>query len=157
MSCKLVPGSSNIPAFDLARLILSHYSAWIPNTELTPLDPASEDVLNPSEKGKSKTLLAAYAKAAEANELEAFKTMLLEHEKAIQEDLALQEERSAKKAEKAKRAAARKAPEAKAEDDDMDVDEEPSLVKAKSKKRKKATEDSDADEKVRGDLNRWTS
>ena len=126
----------------------SSCSAWIPNTELNPLEPGSEDVTNPSEKGKSKTLLAAYAKAAEANGLEAFKTMLMEHEKAIQEDLALQEERAAKKAEKAKKAAARKSSEARANDDDMDVDEENGTEKPKAKKRKKVADESDIDEKV---------
>ena len=66
--------------------------AWMPNTELTPLDPEDEVVKSPSEKGKSKTLLAAYAIAAEANDLQHFKSMLAEHQKAIQQDI---EEREA--------------------------------------------------------------
>lgn len=124
-------------------------SAWIPNTELNPLDSASDEVKNPPEKGKSKTLLAAYAIAAEANELEAFKTMLLDYEKAIQKDMALQEEKSAKKANKAKRSTARKSSDAKVEDDDMDIDDETAAEKPKSKKRKKVADESDPDEKVR--------
>ncbi|KAL9127301.1 MAG: hypothetical protein Q9217_003788 [Psora testacea] len=122
--------------------------AWIPNTELTFLDTDSDAVKNPSEKGKSKTLLAAYEKASEANGLEHFKAMLSDHQKALQEDMAVQEERAAKKAEKAKKAAARKSYEAVAEEnDEMDIDEDTGANKPKSKKRKKAAEDSDADEK----------
>ncbi|KAL9104484.1 MAG: hypothetical protein Q9163_000577 [Psora crenata] len=123
--------------------------AWIPNTELTALDPHSDAVKNPSEKGKSKTLLAAYGKAAEANALSYFKSMLAEHQKALQEDIAVQEERAAKKAEKAKKAAARKSSDAAGEEnDEMDIDEDKAADKLKSKKRKKAGDDSEADEKV---------
>ena len=104
---------------------------------------------NPSEKGKSKTLLAAYEKASEANGLDHFKMMLVEHQKALQEDIAMQEERAAKKAEKAKKAAARKSTEAAIEDeDDMDIDDDVGAEKPRSKKRKKTADDSDADEKV---------
>ena len=121
-------------------------SAWIPNTELTPLDITSDAVKNPPEKGKSKTLLAAYAKAAEASDLGVFKKMLADHQQAIEEDLAAQEERAAKKAEKTKKS---KSSEAAGDDEDgMDVDEDESAEKPKSKKRKKAADDSDADEKV---------
>ncbi|KAG8526937.1 uncharacterized protein KY384_008366 [Bacidia gigantensis] len=119
--------------------------AWIPNTELTPLDPDSDDVKSPNEKGKTKTLIAAYSKAAEASTLDAFKAMLTDHQKALEEDIALQEEREAKKAEKAKKTA-RKSSDAKADDDEMDVDDEVA-EKPKSKKRKKAADESDADEK----------
>ena len=99
-------------------------SAWIPNTELTPLDITSDAVKNPPEKGKSKTLLAAYGKAAEANGLAVFKKMLADHRQAIEEDLAAQEERAAKKTEKTKKS---KSSEAAGEDDDgMDVDEDES-------------------------------
>lgn len=121
--------------------------AWMPNTELTPLDPEDESVKAPPEKGKSKTLLAAYAKATEANDLQHFKTMLVEHQKALQQDI---EEREALAAEKAaaKSKKSRKNSGAVADDgDEMDVDNDEAAEKPKSKKRKKA-DDSDADEKV---------
>ena len=121
--------------------------AWMPNTELTPLDPEDESVKTPSEKGKSKTLLAAYAKAAEANDLQHFKSMLAEHQKAVQQDIeereAFEAERAAKKAKKS-----RKSSDAVANNgDEMDVDDEEAAEKPKSKKRKKVDE-SDVDEKV---------
>lgn len=122
--------------------------AWMPNTDLTPLDPEDEAIKNPSEKGKSKTLLAAYAKAAEANDLQHFKTMLAEHQKALQQDMeekeAAAERAAAKKAKKS-----RKSSDAAAladDGDEMDVDDE-GVEKPKSKKRKKPA-DSDVDEKV---------
>ena len=115
---------------------------------MNPLDPSSDEVQNFQEKGKTKQLIAAYATAKQASDLESFKTMLVEHEKAIQDDLALQEERAAKKVEKAKRAAARKDSEVK-NDDDMDVDKPAGTEKAKTKKRKKTGDDIDEDEKVR--------
>ena len=123
-------------------LILYPSSAWIPNTELNPLDPNSDEIQNFQEKGKTKQLAAAYEKAKQGHDLGAFQTMLREHQKAIEEDLALQEEKAAQKAEKANRAAARK------HGDDMDVDEPASTEKAKSKKRKKNTEEVDENEKV---------
>ena len=70
-------------------------SAWIRNTELTPLDAESENTKNPIEKGKSKTLLAAYGKAAENNGLAHFKTMRADHQKAIEIDKETNEEKAA--------------------------------------------------------------
>ena len=61
-------------------------SAQISNTELTPLDVESENTENAIEKGKSKTLLAAYGKAAENNDLAHFKTLLAYHQEAIEID-----------------------------------------------------------------------
>ena len=130
----------------LANLL---YSAWIPNTELAPLDVESDAVKNPVEKGKSKTLLQAYKKAAENEDLDHFKGMLAEHAKAIEADREereeLEQERAAKKAKKA----ARKSDAAVNDDEDMDVDEEIAAEKPKSKKRKKAEDSEDVDEKVR--------
>ena len=122
--------------------------AWMPNTELTPLDPEDEAVKSPPEKGKSKTLLAAYAKAAEANDLQHFKNMLAEHQKAIQQDIEEREALAAERAAAKKAKKSRKSSEAVADDgDEMDVDDDEAAEKPKSKKRKKA-EDSDADEKA---------
>ena len=72
-------------------------SARIPNTELTPLDVESENTKNSIEKGKSKTVLAAYGKAAEDNYLAHFKTMLAVHQKAIGIDEGINEEKAANK------------------------------------------------------------
>lgn len=122
-------------------------SAWIPNTELAPLDVESETTKNPVEKGKSKTLLAAYSKAAENNDLAHFKVMLADHQKAVEIDEELKEEKAAKKTKKASRKCGDAAV---AEDaDEMDIDEEPAAEKPKSKKRKKADDSDDAEEKVR--------
>lgn len=115
------------------------------NTELTPLDV--ESVTNPSEKGKSKVLLRAYEKAAEQNDLNHFKEMLIDHQKAIQEDQEAQAEREVKRTSKAKRKSTDVL--TLAEDaDDMDVDQEASEAKPKSKKRKKEPDSEAGDEKV---------
>ena len=130
------------------HLITLFHSAWIPNTELAPLDVEAETTKNPVEKGKSKTLLAAYSKAAENNDLTHFKTMLADHQKAVEIDEELKEEKASKKNKKT----SRKSADAAAVVDDaeeMDVDDEPAAEKPKSKKRKKADDSDDADEKVR--------
>ena len=130
------------------QLMTLLHSAWIPNTELAPLDVEAETTKNPVEKGKSKTLLAAYSKAAENNDLAHFKTMLADHQKAVEIDEELKEEKAAKKNKKT----SRKSGDAAAVVDDaeeMDIDDEPAAEKPKSKKRKKADESDDADEKVR--------
>ena len=134
--------------FDLILITTVSHSAWLANTELTPLDPNSEEVKHPSEKGKKKDLLAAYAKAAENNDLQSFKDMLKDHEIAVEEDALIKEERAAKKAEKEKRATARKSSEAKIDTEEMEVDDDSGNTKPKSKKRKKASEESDIEEKV---------
>ena len=120
-------------------------SAWIPNTELTPLD--TEAAKNPSEKGKSKLLLAAYEKAAENQPLQYYKDMLADHQKALQEDMDAQAERDAKKATKSKRKSMDTSA-VKDDADEMDIDEAPSSEKPKSKKRKKDAADSDGEGKV---------
>ena len=124
------------------------HSAWIPNTELTPLDVEAETTKNPVEKGKSKTLLAAYSKAAENNDLTHFKTMLADHQKAIEIDEELKEEKAAKKTKKAPRKSG-DAVAAVDDVDDMDIDDEAPVEKPKSKKRKKADDSDEVDEKVR--------
>ncbi len=130
------------------QLLTCLCSAWIPNTELTALDVESETTKNPVEKGKSKTLLAAYSKAAENNDLAHFKTMLADHQKAVEIDEELKEEKAAKKTKKTPRKSVDAS--AVADDaEDMDVDDEVAVEKPKSKKRKKADDSDDADEKVR--------
>lgn len=118
--------------------------AWMPNTELTPLDV--ESVTDAPEKGKSKLLLAAYEKAAEQNDLDYFKEMLVDHQKAIQEDQEAQAQREAKKASKAKRKSQDAAAQTAAVEE-MEVDEEVPEPKPKSKKRKKDLDSDAGDEK----------
>jgi dihydroorotase-like cyclic amidohydrolase len=126
-------------------------SAWLPNTELTNLDP--EECKDFSEKGKTKSLIQAYHVAAEGNDLEHFKAMLLDHQKAMQEDQERRDARETAKAEKAERAEKKKRKsEAAEEDEDVDMEdaeeEGKSEPKKSSKKRKKEVESDGEDEKV---------
>ena len=105
----------------------------------------SDAVKNPVEKGKSKTLLQAYKKAADNEGLDHFKGMLSDHQKALEADLQEREERAAKKAKKA----SRKSEVAVEDEDEMDIDDEAVAEKPKSKKRKKAEDSEDLEEKVR--------
>lgn len=114
-------------------------SAWIPNTDLTPLDPATcKDV---SEKGKAKSLVAAYGVAAEGHDLAHFKEMLADHQRAIQQE---EEEREAAAASKAAAKAERDAKKNKRKSmdiqDDVDVEDEGGKPAKSSKKRKKDAE-----------------
>lgn len=106
-------------------------------------------VQTPVEKGKSKTLLLAYAKAAENQNIDHFKTMLAEHQKALQADMEAQEEYEKEKAAKKASKKPRKSEVTVAEDDEMDIDQEAPVEKPKSKKRKKAEDEEDVEEKVR--------
>ncbi|KAK2745072.1 hypothetical protein FQN55_006429 [Onygenales sp. PD_40] len=100
--------------------------AWIPNTDLTPLDPEScKDV---SEKGKSKSLVGAYQVAAEGHDLQYFKDMLRDHAQALLQD---QQEREARAAEKA-------AKQEKKKRKSMDVADEQEMAEAGAEKRKSA-------------------
>lgn len=134
------------------HLVLTFFaSAWLPNTELTKLDP--EECKDFPEKGKTKSLIQAYHVAAEEHDLEYFKTMLLDHQKAIQEDQERREAREAAKVEKAERAEKKKRKsEAAEEDEDADMEdaeeEGKSGPKKSSKKRKKGIESDGDDEKV---------
>ena len=122
------------------------YSAWMPNTDLTPLN--LDEIKNAEMKGKTKLLAAAYAIAAEDHSLDHYKTMLSDHQAAVDADAEAEAERQAKKASKSKRKSVDAS--AAGNDDEMDVDEETTTQKSKSKKRKKdAQEDDDADQKVK--------
>ncbi|KAL8927649.1 MAG: hypothetical protein Q9172_001278 [Xanthocarpia lactea] len=118
--------------------------AWMPNTDLSPLDTAAIDPADT--KGKSKPLAAAYAKASEENDLQHFKDMLADHQKAVKEEQEAQAERDAKKSAKAKRKSVDASATPADDADEMDVDEEEEVAKPKSKKRKKEAE-SDGEEK----------
>jgi hypothetical protein len=98
-------------------------------------------------------LIQAYHVAAEGHDLEYFKTMLLDHQKALQEDQERREAREAAKAEKAERVDKKKRKSVAAEDDedvDMEDAEQEGKVEPKksSKKRKKEVESDGDDEKV---------
>lgn len=133
-------------------------SAWIPNTDLTPLKP--DDCKDVAEKGKSKALVAAYHVAEQGHDLQYFKDMLLDHAKAMQED---DERRQAKLAEKAaaraEKAAAKpekkkRKSEAKVAADDVemeDADDDADVKKSAKKRKKEAESDDDETEKVSGE------
>ena len=128
-------------------------SAWIPNTELTPL--SAEDCKDVPEKGKQKALKEAYEIAAEDHDLAYFKTMLGDHAKAVQEDEELRAQKEAEKEAKKARQAKRKSNATTAEDDEadeMDIDEEGEPKPKASKKRKKSLVDSDDEGKVSSDV-----
>ena len=120
-------------------------SAWMPNTDLTPLKTETIDPDNT--KGKSRQLASAFAKASEQNDLRHFKDMLADHQKAVKEDADAQAERDAKKVSKSKRKSVDAAAASPDDADDMDIDDEVEAPKSKSKKRKKDA-DSDAEDKV---------
>ncbi|KAJ5922701.1 hypothetical protein N7516_010404 [Penicillium verrucosum] len=115
--------------------------AWVPNTNLTPLDPA--ECKGISEKNKSKSLINAYKVASEGHSLQYFKKLLNEHQEAIDQEEA---EFEAQEAEKAAAKAAKEAKKGKrkskgAETDvEMEDADDSKKSKAPSKKRKKDVE-----------------
>ena len=129
------------------------YSAWIPNTDLTPLDPEScKDV---SEKGKNKHLIAAYKVAAENHDLQYFKNLLADHQRAVQQEAEEREARAAAKAaakaEKEDKKKKRKSVDVAEEAEDVemgDADEEDKKKAKSAKKRKKDAESDVETEKV---------
>ncbi|OGM51113.1 PWWP domain protein [Aspergillus bombycis] len=123
--------------------------AWIPNTDLTPLEPAiCKEV---SEKGKSKLLLAAYSVAADGHDLEHFKSLLADHQRAIEQE---EEEREAQAAAKAAAKVEKDAKKNKrksmeiVDDEDIDMeDADEEAKKPKSSKKRKKDAEADAEEK----------
>ena len=101
-----------------------------------------------TEKGKTKSLIGAYHVAAEAHPLSHFKDMLLDHQKAMQEDQELRDQREAAKAAKA----GKKKRKSDLADDDVDMDdvdaEEEGEPKKSAKKRKKDIESEGDEDKV---------
>lgn len=123
-------------------------SAWVPNTQLTPITPT--ECANVSEKNKAKGLIAAYKVAAEGHDLQYFKTLLADHQAALQKEIeeaeAAEAAKAAAKAEKAKKSKRK----SKGAETDVEMEDADGTKKAKAtKKRKKDTEtDAEAD-KVR--------
>ena len=93
-------------------------SAWMPNTDLTPI--SSDECKDVVEKGKSKLLQEAYGIAAQDHDLDHYKKMLAEHQEAMQEDLDRKADKEAKKAEKE----GKKRRKSEVAADEMDIDEE---------------------------------
>ncbi|KAE8383040.1 hypothetical protein BDV26DRAFT_180109 [Aspergillus bertholletiae] len=123
--------------------------AWIPNTDLTSLEPAACKEV--SEKGKSKLLLAAYAVAADGHDLQHFKTLLADHQRAIEQE---EEERETQAAAKAAAKAEKEAKKNKrksmeiVDDEDIDMeDADDDSKKTKSSKKRKKDAEADAEEK----------
>lgn len=119
-------------------------SAWIPNTCLTPTD--AEYCKNVTEKGKSKQLLLAYAVAAEGHDLEHFKSLLSDHQQAMQQEIEEQEAKAAAKAEKEAKKNKRKSMEIADDAEDVEMEDADDAKKPKSsKKRKKDAPEEEAD------------
>ncbi|CRL28862.1 PWWP [Penicillium camemberti] len=115
--------------------------AWVPNTNLTPLDPA--ECKNISEKNKSKSLVNAYKVASEGHNLQYFKKLLNEHQAAIdQEEAELEAQEAEKAAAKAAKEAKKGKRKSKGAETDVEMEDADDSKKSKapSKKRKKDVE-----------------
>lgn len=115
---------------------------------MTPLDPA--DCKDVSPKNKSKSLLAAYEVAAEGHDLKYFKSLLADHQAAVQQEMDEAEaEENAKAAAKAEKAEKAKKTKRKSKGADTDVEmEDTDDKKPKSSKKRKNAEAEDEAEKV---------
>jgi hypothetical protein len=113
---------------------------------LTPLDPA--DCKDISEKNKPKGLIAAYKVAAEGHDLQHFKSLLADHQAALQQEIeeaeAEENAKAAAKAEKAKKTK-RKSKGGETDVDMEDVDDK----KPKASKKRKTADTEGETEKVR--------
>ncbi|PGG97023.1 hypothetical protein GX51_07522 [Blastomyces parvus] len=114
--------------------------AWIPNTDLTPLDPESCKDVN--EKGKTKGLVEAYRVAAENHDLQYFKDMLADHQRALEQD---QEEREARAAAKAAKQEKKKRKSMDVADDQEEEAADTGAEKRKSTKKRKKDVETDAE------------
>ncbi|EKG22034.1 PWWP domain-containing protein [Macrophomina phaseolina MS6] len=120
--------------------------AWQVNTELTPLnlDDVKAAVDKDEQGKKAKNLWEAWKVAAQGNDLDYFKKLLMDHEKAMAEDA---EERAAKEAEKAEKAAKKAKRKSKGgEDEDVEMEDAAGSSDSASKKSaKKRKKDADAE------------
>lgn len=130
----------------MANVLIALNSSYVTNTLLTPLDPA--DCKGISEKSKSQLLLEAYRIAAEGHDLQYFKDLLQDHEKALEEEREEAEreeaEKAKAKAEKAEKKTKRKSKAAEPEVETKAAAETPK-AKAPTKKRKKDETEAEAD------------
>ncbi|KAL1635556.1 hypothetical protein SLS56_001608 [Neofusicoccum ribis] len=123
--------------------------AWQVNTELTRLDLSEvKEAVEKNEQGKkAKNLWEAWKVASEGHDLEYFKQLLMDHEKAMMEDA---EERAAKEAEKAEKVAKKAKRKSKGgEDEDVEMEDaagsSDSTSKKSSAKKRKKDADAEAD------------
>ncbi|KAI2724053.1 hypothetical protein CBS147318_984 [Penicillium roqueforti] len=115
--------------------------AWVPNTNLTPLDPT--EYKNISEKNKTKSLINAYKVASEGHNLQYFKKLLNDHQAAIdQEEAELEAQEAEKEAAKAAKEAKKGKRKSKGAETDVEMEDADDSKKSKapSKKRKKDAE-----------------
>lgn len=129
----------------MANVLIALTSSYVTNTLLTPLDPA--DCKEISEKSKSQLLLEAYRIAAEGHDLQYFKDLLLDHERALEEEREEAEREEAEKARaKAEKATKKTKRKSKAAEPEVETKEaETPKAKAPTKKRKKDETEADAD------------
>lgn len=127
--------------------------AWQVNYDLLPfnIEDVKKEANTVSSTKKNKALSEAYVIAAEGHDLDWFKTMLKDHEQAMQEDIRVREAKAEEKAKKADKAAKRKSAAAGDVSDDVEMedagdDAAPKKAKA-SKKRKKEDESEGEPEK----------
>ncbi|KAK8164419.1 hypothetical protein IWX90DRAFT_416191 [Phyllosticta citrichinensis] len=126
--------------------------AWQVNTDLMPLDmdDVKKQVASDEQGKRSKALWEAWQVTSENHDLDYFKNLLMDHEKAVAKDAeeraAKEAEKAAKEAEKAEKAAKKDKRKSKASAGDEDVKMDDDAVDAEtpakktSKKRKKEAE-----------------
>ncbi|EKV17499.1 PWWP [Penicillium digitatum] len=115
--------------------------AWVPNTNLTPLDPA--ECKNISEKNKTKSLVNAYKVASEGHNLQYFKKLLNDHQAALdQEEAEFEAQEAEKVAAKAAKEGKKGKRKSKGAETDVEMEDldDSKKSKAPSKKRKKDVE-----------------
>ncbi|KAJ6026686.1 uncharacterized protein N7446_004712 [Penicillium canescens] len=119
--------------------------AWVPNTALTPLEPAECKEI--SEKNKTKQLISAYKVASEGHDLAYFKKLLNDHQAAIdQEEAEIEAEKAEKAAAKAAKDSKKGKRKSKGAETDVEMEDADDSRKSKASKKRKNTEaDAEAD------------
>lgn len=149
-----------INAEPAARLLIMN-SSWEVNTNLQPFDlqVVKDEVEKGNNTKRTKLLWSAYIEAAKDHDLEHYKIVLMEHDKAIQDDadakaLAAQEKEEKKAAKEAAKEAnkgkgKRKSAAAVTEGNDAEMEDAPEADEAPKKKTNKRKADGEGDnEKV---------
>ncbi|KAI9813092.1 MAG: hypothetical protein M1827_004312 [Pycnora praestabilis] len=137
---KYADGGSRVKdrTFPIMFLFTNEF-AWMPNTDLSDID--LDACADAPEKGKSKSLYAAYQVAAKKYDLQHYKDMLADHQAAMMEDLAESKQAKASKKGKRKSKDATDGEDVDMEDAEEQIEDEDaegdSVLKSKSKKRKK--------------------
>jgi len=123
---------------------------WQVNTDLAPIDidDIKKQIAESNQGKKTKALWEAYQVAAEEHDLAYFKSLLVEHERAVQEDIEEKAKHDAEKASKKEKKDKRKSKGKETVDEDEDVEMEDvedadAGKKAKGSKKRKKEPDSD--------------